>query len=170
MKMLDFSKGLLAVAVLLASFNIKAAVFDLGTLPDNTITPIGNAAVGNDNVDTWNFSLAAPTMLEFFLIDIGPSEYFGYTLTELFGNTVITQGSANSLPVYGGPGATVFSLELLAGDYALDISNFYVLSGSGYSGQMRTGVVPLPSAAWLMLSGLLGLGFGIRRRRPSDQG
>ena len=170
MKMLDFSKGLLAVAVLLASFTSKAAVFDLGTLPDNTITPIGNSAEALGNTDTWNFSLAEATDFEFFLIDIGPSEYFGYTLTELSTNTVLEQGSANSLPVYGGPGATVFSLQLLPGDYALDIVNAYVLYDGGYSGQMWTGVVPLPSAAWLMLSGLVGLGSGIRRRRPSVQG
>ena len=165
MKIPELSKGLLAAAILLASFNIKAAVFDLGTLPDNTVTPIGNSAAGTDNVDTWNFSLAAPTDFEFYLIDIGPSEYFGYTLTKLSGNTVIEQGYANALPVYGGPGAAVFTLQLLAGDYTLDVTNAYVTSGGSYSGQMRTGVVPLPSAVWLMLSGLLGAGLGFRRRR-----
>jgi hypothetical protein len=57
----------------------------------------------------------------------------------------------------------VFSnLQLAAGDYLLGVTAFEYME-FGYTVDLSTTAVPIPSAVWLLASGLIGL-VGIRRR------
>jgi hypothetical protein len=55
--------------------------------------------------------------------------------------------------------------SLLAGDYELEIMGDTGNADGEYFGGFKVTAVPLPGAAWLLLSGLAGLGVLARRRR-----
>ena len=64
-------------------------------------------------------------------------------------------------------GGTDFNLPALApGMYELIITGTTTgVSGGAYAGVVAASPVPLPAAAWLLLSGLVGVGAMARRRR-----
>jgi hypothetical protein len=115
-------------------------------------------------------------------IDLGNSlglNNFQVRLYELAGNTPLpafgapaggTMIQAWSTPINFGPGMTgllsvIPQHTLAAGTYVLEVrGNVSGLYGGGYSGVMNLAPVPLPAAAWLLLSGLSALGFTARRR------
>jgi len=95
------------------------------------------------------------------------------------GTTSVVNISGLSLSLYtesgGSPtgsalasGGTDFNLPSLApGMYELIITGTTTgASGGAYSGVVAASPVPLPAAAWLLLSGLAGVGVIARRRRP----
>jgi hypothetical protein len=79
----------------------------------------------------------------------------------------VFDSSSNQLFSGGAPAGTQvdFTLQSLAsGSYRINITGMYSGSNGGsYSGNVA--MIPLPAAAWLLLSGLVGLGAVARRRK-----
>lgn len=71
-------------------------------------------------------------------------------------------------PLDGGSGyqSVIQDVALASGTYVLQVRGTVTgTSGGGYSGMLNLAPVPLPAAAWLLLSGLAGLGAAAWRRR-----
>jgi len=68
--------------------------------------------------------------------------------------------------IYGGGSFDLFNLP--TGNYELAVSGTPVGSAGGiFSGVISVDAVPLPSAVWLLLSGVLGVAAMTRRRVPA---
>jgi hypothetical protein len=93
--------------------------------------------------------------------------------------------AGNELPTFGVPSGTVYSAwstpisghglsgrfavipdtVLGAGTYVLEVrGNVTGANGGSYSGTLNLQPVPLPAAAWLLISGMALLGVGVKRR------
>lgn len=109
-----------------------------GTVGQNTGTSSTNAGVGT--IDT-----------------IGLSDFFGFTPTPFLLATVefVAIGNGVSNLLLSNPNDLVFNW---VDDMAIDVTPSFT------NGSVAVGVVPLPAAAWLMLSGLGACGFLGRRK------
>jgi hypothetical protein len=111
----------------------------------------------------WFFDLSgvgAGGTLESLAINFGEglTSISGLTMT-LYNWSGATQGTA----VLGGSGTSFTLPGLPVGDYELVVTGTGGVSGGEYAGGVRA--VPLPAAAWLLVSGLVGVGAMARRRK-----
>jgi hypothetical protein len=165
-----------SVVMLGVSAVADAAFYDLGTttLPN----AVGNASPGPTVTDGDQLTLkgvwdgAAATTLA-----SATSWYFTTALPNLLlDNAVIVQnGFANFSAVLFDPsnspiltlipGTTYNAFPLVvAGTYKLVVTAD-LIHGNGHSYTFDGRIVPLPAAAWLLLSGVAGLGAMARRRK-----
>jgi hypothetical protein len=110
----------------------------------------------------WFFSLNSPVGLT------GSVVTFDLLSFDIKGLTVELTDTTTSTTYYGPSGVTTFSLNSLpSGPYELIVKGDATGSSGGYySGGVQA--VPLPAAAWLLLSGLGGVGVLARRRRVDN--
>jgi len=157
------SHGSLSAAVYISGSGQSYEFYD-----DYVFTVTGSTA----NVLTSSINLGSFTGLENFQVRL--YELAGNTPLPAFGSPAGgTLLQAWSTPINYTPGMTgllaVIGEEVLdAGSYVLEVrGNVSGQFGGSYSGVMNLAPVPLPAAAWLLLSGLGGLGFlrGYSRNR-----
>lgn len=109
-------------------------------------------------------------------IDLGTLQIsnFQERLYNAAGNTIPTFGTpvggaidAWTSPIgTSGTVAVLPATNLTAGTYVLEIrGNVTGANGGSYAGTLNIVPIPLPAAAWLLGSGLLGLGTMARRRK-----
>ena len=56
--------------------------------------------------------------------------------------------------------------NLAPGDYFFRVAGTLIGNDGQYAGQMQVNEVPLPAAAWLFLTAILGLATVARKKRP----
>ncbi len=139
-------------------------------------------AAGFGFYDDWVFTIsdanvnAISTTLDLGSLRVSDLQVRLYSLDA---NTLPTLGSAGGSvisawsapltgPGYTGTVVVVPQTSLAAGTYVLEVrGNVTGANGGSYSGSMNVNAVPLPAAAWLLLSGLAGFAPLMRRARPS---
>jgi len=127
---------------------------DTGLVPTTT-DPHGK--FDND----WYFSLTSPSKLKGDALSIN---FAGFDIKGLKLELIDTTTNTDYFLSHK------FTLAgLPAGDYELIVTGDATGKNGGvYSGAITA--VPLPAAAWLLLSGLVGVGVIARRRRADDEG
>jgi hypothetical protein len=150
-----------------------------GSQPSSSAPPSWPAA-GFGFYDDWVFSIAEGTLNSLTsTIDLGSLQVsdLQVRLYSLVTNALPTLqapvgGAINawSAPISGGPGlngsySVIPTTSLGAGTYVLEVrGNVTGGNGGSYSGTLNLAPIPLPAAAWLLLSGLAALGSLARRR------
>lgn len=142
-------------------------------------TPTG-PTLGTDDIGVFAGILGTQADKWYFKLDTGASGVGagvdGINIKFSFGGLNIDAAPATGLglklfqdgnltPLAGGAGITELSyFAMTAGtQYFLEVTGSV---GGGYAGQVSP--VPLPAAAWLLISGLAGVGVFARRRRRED--
>jgi hypothetical protein len=166
-----FITSMLGISLLGLSCAATAATVDLTQSP-GTAPTLNPSDVGlivpllpetTSFTDDWFFTLSLAGGVDAAVISInlvvGPGLDYSYSSlsASLFDYTTST-------PVPGTGGGTSFTASLVSGDiYEVIVQGTPNGSLGGlYSGAVD--VVPLPAAAWLLLSGLAGMGLLARRR------
>ena len=148
------------VLALVAASNTQAAVFNLGTLADGSVTPFQNSGSVGYN-DDWQFSVTTNTTLNFYIEYTGFIEFGEYSLFDSTGTVLMSGGLGFSFAQNATDSAII-----TPGDYRLNIQ-LYANSGlATYDGKLGANVpaVPEPST-WLLMIGGLGSLLMLRKRR-----
>jgi hypothetical protein len=177
MKFSRYVRLTMATTVMLGlSAVANAAFYDLGTTslpaangnasPGPTVTDgdqitlkgvwDGAGASVTGSSTTWYFTTALPNLLLDNAV-IVQNGFSGF-VAQLFDPT-------STLILTLTPGTTYNAFPLtLAGTYTLVVTENLV-HGNGHSYTFDARIIPLPAAAWLLLSGVAGLGAMARRRK-----
>jgi hypothetical protein len=163
-------QSVLAMVVLGATSIASAAVVDLSAtatgpglnIGDTGLIPTTTVAPGLFTKD-WFFSLNSPSGLggDVVSVNIGALTHIHDPDLTLIDTTTSTTYATD---------VKTFSLASLpSGNYELEVTGKATGSAGGiYSGAVTVSAVPLPAAAWLLLSGLVGVGLMARRRSVDD--
>ena len=180
-KSISIKSLFVAISALVLSTSANASLVQYNMTFDGSVQ--GASGIGSFNWDTntnemssltWNFGGAIGGILDSRLDDIFPG---GDTLGAIMFETITGSNVALS-GVYsnsgfafsgGGYGTLNFTRAIFFGSvhgatYSIDVSGIKQFEGV-YS-VAKASVVPVPAAAWLFISGLLGLA-GVARRRKS---
>lgn len=122
-------------------------------------------------------TLTNVTNLQARIVQLIPNQNAVYTNTNANAKTLLGPTSAGLIsvvdgwanfanPILGIDYTGTLPHPLAPGSYVLQIRG-EAATGSSYAGTLTFTPVPLPSTIWLMLSGLLGMGLGLRRRGSS---
>ncbi len=140
-----------------------------GDIANFSNTPPPSSSPFSDN---WYFGLNQTSGVGAEALSFNFSAYqiSGFTATLYTLNGSGPLGAGGSLGTdWGtvGSGTVLVVPSLSTGEYDLIIAGTATGSAGGdYSGAISTTAVPLPAAAWLLLSGLAGVGL-MSRRRPA---
>jgi hypothetical protein len=164
---------MLGIALLAFAGAASATTVDLSASPTGpSLNPgdqglVPTTSVQGSFTDNWYFSLSQTSNVGLAITSInlsiapGLNTSISNLVAELVdnstGNTVVVNGATS----YSG-------LSLANGNYDLIISgNADGTLGGIYAGAVAVQAVPLPAAAWLLLSGLASMGALARRRRSA---
>jgi hypothetical protein len=130
---------------------------DIFTFTDAATPPLSGALID----DKWYFTELVP----FYLVDAGVSfTFFKDVSVSLVGPGGVLWTSG----VVSGPLVTIpYLLMADVGTWYIEVVGTSTKNTANYSGAGQ--VVPLPAAAWLLLSGLAGLGAMARRRKVAAE-
>jgi hypothetical protein len=162
-------KSILGIVALSATFAANAAVVNLSTSPTGPILNIGDTGLvptttvssGASFTDNFYFSLASSSQLSSNVTNIALAAFgFANLNAQLYdtstGNTLVGSGLQFTLPSLAG--GDNYKLVVF-GDATSPL-------GGIFSGAVHvSSAVPIPAAAWLLLSGLVGVGTMARRRK-----
>ena len=132
--------------------------------PGDTASFLNSPGIGSIS-DNWTFGLTTSNGVGAQAIDfnfLGIFNIIGFAATLYQSNGA--GGYTGPAIATGGSGVTFVVPSLAAGEYDLVITG----TANGTAGGFYQGVVsavPLPAAAWLLLSGLAGVGIMARRRK-----
>jgi hypothetical protein len=162
---------LLAMMMLSALGTASAAVYPLTETPTGPDLSPGDTGLFEAAVtpgtfsNDWYFSLASPSTVNGAVVNVNLSTLLNITGLAL---ELVYDYGLPGMKTYSGLGDSFTLTSLSSGPYELIVSGDATGSAGGvYAGAVTT--VPLPAAAWLLLSGLAGLGVLARRRRVEPQ-
>jgi hypothetical protein len=128
---------------------------------DIGLIPLTYQASGASFSDDFYFSLASSSKLD---SDVTNIALVGFGFSSLGAELIDTSNHDDVV----GSGLNFTASSLAAGNYELQVSGAPLSPLGGiFSGAIHVSAVPIPAAAWLLLSGLAGLG-AIARRRKSE--
>ena len=159
-------KSILGIVALSVTGAANAAVVNLSTSPtgpslnlgDTGLVPTTTVSSGASFTDNFYFSLASNSQLSSAVTNIALT---GFGFANL--NAQLYDTSTSTLVGSG----LQFTLPSLAGgdNYKLVVfGDATAPLGGIFSGAVHVSSVPIPAAAWLLLSGLVGVGTMARRR------
>jgi hypothetical protein len=176
-------KSMLGLLVLGMATSAHATSYTLldNTFPGPSVNPGDVATFSNSFTtdttfsDNWEFAVGPSSglggIVSNVVITVGPNTLEGISpfTVKLFAANGIGIPVGSSLS----SGKSIDLPSLASGNYDLQINGTVTGSGVGgidgaYSGILTATAVPLPAAAWLLLSGLAGVG-AMARRRKSEQ-
>lgn len=167
-----FRKVALAGAVsIVSAFSPVQAAYNSPSMTDlakgslNALLTTGHYEFDNETnnsspviSDTWSFSLASNSAVE---LEVTPSEF------NLFGSKIIGTNLSGTFGVTPMAMGEIVSLGVLMANtvYTINLNGAVTGAiGGGYDGALRVAAVPVPAAAWLFGSAILGLTLFSRRR------
>ena len=149
----------------------------------SNVLATSSAVGGYSFMDSYRFAVSTAASGDALVVSLGLGQTFDISNLQmrLYDVTAASQqapivpgvpsGSQVLTPWIGTPGSSTTSItatfyNLVAGrTYLLDIAGIADgLAGGTYVGQMNLQAVPLPGAAWLLISGLGGIGLFRRRK------
>jgi hypothetical protein len=167
-------KSMLAISVMGLAGNAHATNYPLTdgnyltapTLSTGDTASFGNSgANGHAFSDNWYFDLAQPGaggVVQNIPVTIGLTNILN--ITGLTGNLWTANPTTGAPLVFVTTGTTFNLPSLASGNYDFIITGTASgTAGGAYAGAVAA--VPLPAAAWLLLSGLAGVGAMARRRK-----
>ncbi|GCL62355.1 FxDxF family PEP-CTERM protein [Pseudaquabacterium pictum] len=148
----------LGVALALSGLAANAADVNLGADPDSfSVMAVG----GNVNFfDTFSFSLTTESVVNATAVSFGGIRSgSAWSIVDSMDNLMAGTYSLTTIP------ASLASLTLGAGDYAVVVTGKGQASGGMYGVSVNVTPVPEPETYAMMLAGLAALGFLARRRQ-----
>jgi hypothetical protein len=179
----DYSLAVPGLYTFTDTFASQAAA----TTPLGTSTTVG----AYDFQDSYRFSITSASAGDSLVASLGYGTLFQLTNLQVRLYQVSSTPGATTAPVVGGipTGATMTKAwngisgvvsapnpvaftdtfnNLQTGTYILDVAGISSGTlGAAYVGQLNLAPVPLPAAAWLLVSGLGGVGLFTRRRKTA---
>jgi hypothetical protein len=151
-----------------------ASIIALPTSGPGTELVAGDVGFGHSSVTSGSFTidyffqLGSPATVNGFARDVSNLVYPTFDIASITvalyqGSTLIVQGLADAA-------TSIFSpITIGAGSYSLRVTGIGAAAGGVYTTAVgvRVAPVPLPAAAWLLLSGLVGIGTLAKRRGSS---
>lgn len=169
MKINKIAGALAFLAVAALSNSASASIYNISTPVDQLLKPYINFAVTPDGEfnDIWNFTISSTssgaTSVTNHQMILGTSAVLDIPDLKM---SIYYEGALLSTT---GSGVSAFSTHVLPGSYhAIITGNSTGLSGGAYimsvTASPAPALVPVPAAAWLLGSGLIGLVAVARRK------
>lgn len=141
----------------LAGISLASDVFGSITYEDTLVADVGNTFIGPVEL-TLNFGPLSYTHLDDLDWGLGPFPDADFFDGELVGIGFLT----DQVDAMLGP---IWELDVFGNQFGFYDVDTGAMLADGILDFTPTSAVPLPTAAWLFLSGLIGL-FGVARRKP----
>jgi hypothetical protein len=158
-------KSMVGIVLLGAACAANASTF---TLPGSPLSPGDSGTFSalpgpGSFADNWDFTLTGPAGLGAAVISVESP-----TTRDITGLNLALYAGSTPVGVPLATGSSINLLSISGGPYDLYVTGDATgTKGGYYVGGVTTSPVPLPAAAWLLLSGLAGVGAMARRRRAA---
>ncbi len=153
---------------------VNGSPFVVGDFGDFTtsVDAVSPKNSGDSYAHAWGFTLLEPahitgtltkdnTLANYSQNPVSLALFSGADLINSIGATYFVPNTGDNNPF-----VSFRYANLAAGDYFFRVAGTLIGNDGQYTGQMKVNEVPLPAAAWLFLTAILGLVTVARKKRP----